>query len=332
MSIGQRAVWSGEAPTGGLSSAPPAAPGYHRFSTRGLSSIERIELWEHHNAQALLSLDCRSIDGSPLDAVEVNLLMPQLTFAKVGANAHVVERNHHHIATTGVEGVALYFSLAGDTFFYHQDGVHLQRPGTLLVCDINQPFMRGFAHGLQEYVITVPRSVFEDAAEQPLPKTPLMFQFSDVPGGNASTAALARLVQRALAHPDPDTLLATEQSAIDLLRSIFTTDGEGSARSRRHAAISWIRSNLRDPSLSVSMVAQAIGVSERHLTRAFSGTGRGVARTILELRLEMAHRILSQSDAPKVNDVAAYCGFVSAAHFSRVFREYYGCSPSDVRA
>ena len=312
--------------------SPALVPGYRRFSTRGLSALDRIELWESHNAEALVSLGCRSIDGEPLDAVEVNLLLPQLTFAKVTANAHVVERDNTHIAATRGEGVALYFSLAGDTFFYHQDGVHLQRPGTLLVCDINQPFMRGFAKGLQEYVLTVPRDVFETVAERSLPESPLIMNFSDVPHGDLNAASLARLIQRSLADPRPESLAATERSAMDLLQALFTGDRANSPAGRRRAAIAWISRHLREPSLSVTAVAEGIRVSERQLSRAFAETDRGVARTILDMRLELAHRVLTDRSAPSVEEAARYCGFASASHFCRVFRARFGRTPGDVRA
>jgi AraC-like DNA-binding protein len=305
---------------------------YQRFSTGGLQVLDRIELWERHNANALIELACRSIDGQMLDATEVNLRLDRLKFARVGASAHIVERTHTHIATTATDGVALYFSLAGDAFFYHQDGVHLQRPGTLLVCDVNQPFLRGFAHGLQEYVLTIPKSVYEDVAERSLPRTPMVMRFSDVPDGDTNAAALAHLIRRSLADPGRAPDEATEWSALELLRALLNSNGAGSATARRHAAVAWISRNLRDPSISVATVATAIGVSERHLARAFAETGVGVARTILNMRLDLAHRMLSRSASTSVHDVAAYCGFVSAAHFSRVFRERYDQTPAEVRA
>ena len=98
----------------------------------------------------------------------------------------------------------------------------------------------------------------------------------------------------------------------------------------RSAALAWIRFNLRDPSISVATVAKVVGVSERTLARSFSEVGQSVARNILEQRLDLAHRLLSRRGAPTVRDVAMYCGFVSPAHFSRVFRERFEQSPAEV--
>ncbi|WP_195907863.1 AraC family transcriptional regulator [Microbacterium gorillae] len=310
-----------------------ARPTYRHFSTEGLERLARIELWEQHNADALVALAARSIGDVPLVATERNLRVEEMTFAWVGANPHIVERTRDHIAATGTDGVALYFSLAGEAFFYHPDGVHLQRPGTMLACDVNQPFLRGFAHGLQEYVLTVPRHVFEDVTEQPLPRVPVLSSFADIPGGDVHAAALARLIRTSLTGSDPTAVAATEAATLDLLRALFTTDGANSSGAKRRAAIAWIRRNLRDPGLSVSRVAAGVGMSERSLSRVFSESGgAGVARTILEMRLTLAHRMLSAPGAPSVQDVALYCGFATAAHFSRVFREHFDTTPAEVRA
>ena len=83
--------------------------GFRRFSTSGVSEPERIERWEQHNAEALVPLAARSIDGAPLEATEINLQLPNLQFAHVSANPHVVERTPGHIAASGTDGVALYF-------------------------------------------------------------------------------------------------------------------------------------------------------------------------------------------------------------------------------
>ncbi len=302
------------------------------FSTLGLSAPERIEKWERHNAEALVGLAAHSIDGTPLEATEVNLQLPRLQFAHVRANPHVVERTAGHIAAGETDGVALYFSLQGDAFFYHQDGVHLQQPGTLLICDVDQPFLRGFANGLQEYVLVVPRDVFEQTTEGSTPAQPIVLHFADVPGGDVHAAALARLVKRSLAEPDAESLAATEESALDLLRTMFSDDAANTSAAHRRTALAWIERNLRDPTISVSRVAQAVGVSERHLARAFGETGTGVARTILELRLELAKRILGTAGTQTVHDVAIYSGFVSSAHFSRVFRERYELTPAEWRS
>ncbi|MGQ7297491.1 AraC family transcriptional regulator [Quadrisphaera sp. KR29] len=303
--------------------------GYRSFSTAGLPPEQRVARWEEHNASALIELSARTLDGSALEGREAVLDVGGVHLAGVAASAHVVERSARQIAASGVDGVALYFALRGESFFHHGGGVQLQRPGTLLVCDVGRPFLRGFAHGLEELVVQVPRATFEEVAGRSLPAEPLVLDFGDAPGG-AHAAALARLVRAALARPGPGERAAAQRQLGGLLHAVL--HGSTTSADHRRAALAHVERHLGDHDLSVGAVARAVGLSERHLARVFSEDGTSVARVVLERRLELAHRLLSAPGRPAVSAVAARCGFVSASHFARVFRERYGCSPGEVRA
>ena len=53
-------------------------------------------------------------------------------------------------------------------------------------------------------------------------------------------------------------------------------------------------------------------------------------RYYLELRLERAQRLLTQSTLP-VMEVALACGFVSPSHFAKCYREQYHQIPKSTR-
>ncbi|MER9216715.1 helix-turn-helix domain-containing protein [Mesorhizobium sp. M0663] len=53
-------------------------------------------------------------------------------------------------------------------------------------------------------------------------------------------------------------------------------------------------------------------------------------RYFRELRLEHARLLLAQSALP-VLEIAILCGFVSASHFSRCFRETHQITPHEAR-
>ncbi len=96
------------------------------------------------------------------------------------------------------------------------------------------------------------------------------------------------------------------------------------------AAVELMEANLSEP-LSQDELAQFIGLSRRQLERLFrKHLGRAPAQYYLELRLERARHLLYQSDLPIV-DLSLACGFVSASHFSKCYREMYGKSPREER-
>ncbi len=100
----------------------------------------------------------------------------------------------------------------------------------------------------------------------------------------------------------------------------------GVHNSKLLAMIEIMEKNLAEP-LSLSEISRRTGLSRRHVERLFRQLlGRSPARYYLDLRLDRARQLLLQSDMSIV-DVAIACGFVSASHFSKCYRELYGRSP-----
>ena len=72
-------------------------------------------------------------------------------------------------------------------------------------------------------------------------------------------------------------------------------------------------------------------MTRRQLERLFRKyLARTPTRYYLELRLHKARRLLRQT-ALSVLDVALACGFVSASHFSKCYREHFHKTPREER-
>lgn len=322
-----------------MTRATPASRGaVDRFSTHGLPTARRIELWEEHNADALVALECRMLEEATLEASEANLQLDRLHLAHVEANPHAVERTARTARTRPTESVALYFTLRGEAHFYDDGGVRRLRPGQLLVCDADRPFLRGFSQGLEELAVKVPYSVFRALGGR-MPRTVQVIDFGTPGGGRASgtstyAAALAALAARAVG-PGGDGV-ADESAALELIAAVVTrpaASGTQAAGAHFAAAEQYVRQWLRDPTLSARRIADAIGLSERQLSRVFAERGTSVPRFVARCRVEMAGRMLRMPSYAEqtVEAIGLRCGFSSAAQFSRVFREQAGLSPSEAR-
>jgi len=91
-----------------------------------------------------------------------------------------------------------------------------------------------------------------------------------------------------------------------------------------------MEANVAEP-VSLAQISQSTGISRRHIERLFRHhLGRSPARYYLEVRLERARRLLRHSNLPII-EVAVASGFVSASHFSKRYREYFGRSPQTDR-
>ncbi|WP_417429709.1 GlxA family transcriptional regulator [Kiloniella sp.] len=96
------------------------------------------------------------------------------------------------------------------------------------------------------------------------------------------------------------------------------------------AVIKLMEDNLEEPLTRIQLAKDA-GLSTRQLERLFRKyLGRSPARYYLELRLNKARLLLLQTNM-SVIDVALACGFVSASHFSKCYRDFFGRTPRKER-
>lgn len=96
----------------------------------------------------------------------------------------------------------------------------------------------------------------------------------------------------------------------------------------------FIAQHLDDPGLNVAAIATAFGCSVRTLHRAFQRSGDGsLGRHLWRMRVEACAAALRAPDAAALSltDLALRWGFASPTHFSGLFRETYGETPSDYR-
>ncbi len=98
-------------------------------------------------------------------------------------------------------------------------------------------------------------------------------------------------------------------------------------------AQAYIEARLGDPTLNPDELARGCFISTRYLHRVFEAEGLRVCDFIRSARLDRCRRDLLDpafADQP-ISAVASRWGLPSAPHFSRLFRQAYGCSPREFR-
>jgi AraC family transcriptional regulator len=92
----------------------------------------------------------------------------------------------------------------------------------------------------------------------------------------------------------------------------------------------YIERNLAEP-LPVEAIAAVSGLSTFHFTRVFKrATGKTPHQYVLERRIAIAQIAVANTTRP-FNEISAELGFRNASHFSAVFVEYTGMTPSEYR-
>jgi len=94
--------------------------------------------------------------------------------------------------------------------------------------------------------------------------------------------------------------------------------------------VALMEKHLEEP-MARAELARQTGLSIRQLERLFRKyMGRTPTRYYQELRLQRARTLLKQTSL-SVLDVALACGFVSASHFSKCYRECFAKTPREER-
>jgi AraC-like DNA-binding protein len=139
---------------------------------------------------------------------------------------------------------------------------------------------------------------------------------------------------------EQDALAGCERSmgeaALDLVRAVCIRPQVGPDRpaaALRRQVLEHVDEHLGEPGLSTASIAQALFISRSQLYRVFQEDGTTITRWIRHRRLERCRSdLLDPSLAHEsIFAIAGRWGFVSQAHFSRIFRAAYGCSPREMR-
>jgi len=109
---------------------------------------------------------------------------------------------------------------------------------------------------------------------------------------------------------------------------IDSTAAENSAIRR---VVSHIRANL-DKELTVQELAVIAGLSRAHFSRLFANSeGVPPAEFVLQERMRRAARLLASHAQLPVKEVACLTGFDDQNYFAKVFRRFFGTSPTEFR-
>jgi AraC-like DNA-binding protein len=254
----------------------------------------------------------------------------------VEADAQRISRTAAHIAGPSEEFVAVHVQVAG-TATLLQDGRRAAvDAGDLVVYETARPYTWDLPEPFTGHVVRLPRRTLGVPDEHLRAVTATTVTPTEGLGA-VLAPFLATLVGSAHSYP-PAVAGRLAVSVLDLFGTLVAErSGTGVADTAREHLVLRIRDHidrhLEDPELSPDTVAAAHHISVRYLHRLFEDEGITVARLIQRRRLQECAREPARggSAAPAVSAVARRWGFVTPAHFSRVFRGAYGHSPREWR-
>jgi AraC-like DNA-binding protein len=94
--------------------------------------------------------------------------------------------------------------------------------------------------------------------------------------------------------------------------------------------MSYIEVHYREE-VTVSAIADSAMISISECLRCFRSTiGTTPIQYLKQYRIQQAARLLKETPE-KVSEIASRCGFQDMSYFTKVFREVFGCVPTEYR-
>lgn len=302
-----------------------------RFATKATPVTERLRAWEDWNEQQLFGLRASTLSPDGLLASQANLDVGALHVTEIAGNAHVIERTPDNIASKPVDTVMMCLMLSGEAFVYDTAGHQGIRTGDAVVYDSDTPFLYGFTGNMHQIILEVPRAIFQGRIDEHGVPRPRVLRLADDPATTRWATSAARIMRSGIRNPG--VLGEAEAEQLLHLQAYLVNPREAGPEGYLVAAQEYVRARVGVADLSGGRIAAGIGISERHLRRVFADAGLTVAGYVTDMRIATATRLLTDPEraAMSVADVATAVGYVSAAHFSRVFRSQTGFTPTQAR-
>ncbi len=246
-----------------------------------------------------------------------------------------VDRGYHAILVCGGTNIHQLEDEAGVNWLRSHD-----KPATVLGAVCTGSYLLAKAELLNGYRCTIHWENLASAREQfpQLVISPELFEIDrnryTCAGGTAPIDMLMCEVRNR--HGSELAKRISEQFIVDRIRDqndrqrVPLTQRIGASQPKLAEAVSLMEANIEEP-MTLDELSYHVGLSRRQLERLFQRYLSCVpTRYYLELRLERARQLLLQTSMPIV-DIALACGFISAPHFSKCYRDTYTIPPRDER-
>ena len=255
---------------------------------------------------------------------------------KLEANRHRVQRSTGMARSTGEAYLKIVAPWVGRAQVNQSGREADARSGGWVIYDTTADYEVANPERVEHLIVMLPKA---QMAERGLRLGGLMARNM---GGSQGISRVALETMRTTYLELPHMSQAAASGAGELIKqlvqlSLLEMAGQETANTQRLSLRDRIRSHvsqhLSDPALSVDAIAKALNCSRRHLYNAFEGEGESIAAYVQRQRMQACVRDLQMQGehARPITDVALSWGFGNLSHFSRVFREHTGVSPTEFR-
>ncbi|NML42468.1 helix-turn-helix domain-containing protein [Ramlibacter sp. G-1-2-2] len=306
------------------------------LSTDVVAPRDRAPQWAEWISRHFCGLQSDLYGDVDFDGQIVSSQAGDVILTRLEANRHRVLRTASMVRTSDVAYLKIVAPWRGSAVVQQQGRQACAQDGAWVIYDTTGTYEIGNPERSDHLIVMVPKEGILERGQR----------FDGVMARRLGANGISRVALETMRNTYlelPNMSGAAAAGAGELIKqlvrlSLMELSGQDTALTQREALRDRIRGyvqqHLRDPQLSADAIARALHCSRRHLYNAFSGEGESIAAYIQRLRLQACIRDLQQAGphARPITDIALSWGFGNPSHFSRVFRDHTGMSPSEFRS
>jgi len=305
------------------------------LSTDALPVKDRLGQWSEWISQQFGGLESDLYGDTVLDGQMHTSRAGQVILTKLESSRHRVIRTPQMARTSEAPYLKIVAPWQGQASVQQMQREAKADVGGWVIYDTTTAYEVANPSRVEHLIVMVPK---DQAAQRGLRLEGLMARRLGAGGISRVALEAMRNTYLELPYMSESAAQGAGEMIIDLVKlSLMELAGQETTQTQLEALRDRIRhhvlKHLRDPDLTVDGIARALHCSRRHLYNAFEGQGESVAGYIQRMRLEACIKDLqtSTTKARAITDIAVSWGFGNPSHFSRVFKEHTGASPSDFR-
>jgi AraC-like DNA-binding protein len=309
------------------------------LSTAAVAPGERLALWTDLICDVYVQLACDARVAPDQFRGEIRQdRLATLDLSQVTSRPQHVQRTARQIAKATEDYFLVSIQTQG-TGSVRQDGREaFLRPGDFALYDSTRPYELLFEEDFQQFVLMLPGAMLRSQLKGTERLT--ASAVSGTRGAGHLMIGMIETLWRDVDTLEPASADAVADSVLHILVAGLKTlpAAQPAAVSNlvalhRHQIRAYALQHLRDPRLSVGMIAAALKLSPSTVHRAFQGEPCSAAHWIWSQRLDAIKRDLADPALRHrgVSEIAFGWGFNDAAHFSRAFKERFGVTPREFR-
>jgi AraC-like DNA-binding protein len=301
------------------------------FAPSDRAPVWRDWIWRHFGGLESDLYGDTDFDGQMSSAQAGDVILTRLE-----ANRHRVVRTQDMVRASNEGYLKIVAPMRGRAGVEQMGRQAWVSPGAWTIYDTTGSYAVANPERVEHLIVMLPKA---QMLERGLRLDSLMAR---PVGGASGIARVALTTMRSTLQELPNMSADAARGAGELIAqlvrlSLIELSGQQTALTQREVLRDRIRGyvalHLRDPGLTIDQIAMALNCSKRHLHNAFGNGEETLACYIQRLRLDACIHELQHPAAlaRSITDIALSWGFNNLSHFSRVFRDHTGKSPSEFR-